>query len=88
VGISEAAIQALASGNSSEELTANEVIAQRFARQLTAEHRVDEDLYRQAEQAFGREGLVDMTYLIGIYLLTCAILNAFEVPVPETTLVA
>jgi 4-carboxymuconolactone decarboxylase len=85
VGIPEAAIQALASGNSPEELTANEVIAHRFARQLSAEHRVDEDLYRQAEQAFGREGLVDMTYLIGIHLLTCAILNAFDVPVPQNT---
>lgn len=85
VGIPETAIQALVLGNSSEELTDNEVIAHRFARQLTAEHRMDEDLYRQAERAFGREGLVDMTYLIGIYLLTCAILNAFDVPVPEST---
>lgn len=41
------------------------------------------DLCRQAEQAFGQEGLVDMIYLIGIYLLTCAILNAFEVPAPQ-----
>jgi hypothetical protein len=30
-------------------------------------------------------GLVDMAYLIGIYLLTCAILNGFEVPAPEAT---
>jgi hypothetical protein len=32
---------------------------------------------------FGRTGLVDMIYLIGIYLLSCAMLNAFEIPSPE-----
>jgi 4-carboxymuconolactone decarboxylase len=33
-------------------------------------------------QAFGEEGLVDMIYLIGIYLVTCALLNGFEIPAP------
>jgi 4-carboxymuconolactone decarboxylase len=45
-------------------------------------HRVDDDLYRKAKQAFGEEGLVDMIYLIGIYLVTCALLNGFEIPAP------
>jgi 4-carboxymuconolactone decarboxylase len=82
VGLPEEAIQALASGESPEGLTSNELVAHRFARQLTAEHRVDDDLYRKAKQAFGEEGLVDMIYLIGIYLVTCALLNGFEIPAP------
>jgi 4-carboxymuconolactone decarboxylase len=57
-------------------------MAHRFARQLSAERRVDDDLYRKAKQAFGEEGLVDMIYLIGIYLVTCALLNGFEIPAP------
>ena len=84
VGLPEAAIQALASGESPEGLTSNELVAHRFARQLTAEHRVDDDLYRKAKQAFGEEGLVDMIYLIGIYLVTCALLNGFEIPAPSS----
>ena len=82
VGLPEAAIQALASGESPEDLTSNELVAHRFARQLTEERRIDDDLYRKAKQAFGEEGLVDMIYLIGIYLVTCALLNGFEIPAP------
>jgi 4-carboxymuconolactone decarboxylase len=82
VGLPEAAIQALASGESPNGLTSNELVAHRFARQLGAERRVDDDLYREAKQAFGEEGLVDMIYLIGIYLVTCALLNGFEIPAP------
>jgi len=82
VGLPEGAIQALASGESPQGLTSNELVAHRFARQLTAERRVDDDLYRKAKQAFGEEGLVDMIYLIGIYHVTCALLNGFEIPAP------
>lgn len=83
VGVPEAAIKALVAGTSSEELTAEEQIAHRFSRQLTMNRRVDADLYRAAEAAFGRTGVVDMVYLVGMYLLTCALLNAFEIPAPE-----
>jgi 4-carboxymuconolactone decarboxylase len=55
----------------------------RYARQPTVEHRVDNALYRVAEQAFGSQGLVDLAYLLGWYHTVCALLNAFEVPVPE-----
>ena len=83
VGVPEAAIQALVAGQSSDALSPREQVAHRFARQLAAERRVDADLYREAESTFGRTGLVDMVYLVGMYLLTCALLNAFEIPVPE-----
>src|SRR5260370_6660460 len=60
VGVPEGAIQALASGESPEGLTSNELVAHRFARQLTAERRVHDDLYRKAKKAFGEAALVDM----------------------------
>src|SRR5260370_17071777 len=82
VGLPEGAIQALASGESPAAVTSNDLFAPRFARQLNAEHRVNDDLYRKSKQAFGEEGLVDMIYLIGIYLVTCALLNGFEIPAP------
>src|SRR5207244_13347814 len=63
-GVQEGAIQALASGESPEGLTSNELVAHRFARQLTAERRVDDDLYGMAKHAFGEEVVVDMIYLI------------------------
>ena len=81
-GLSEAAIRSLADGGSSEDLSDEERVAQRFVRQLTAEHHVDEPLYRAAEAAFGREGLVAMTFLAGCYQVVCSLLNAFEIPAP------
>jgi 4-carboxymuconolactone decarboxylase len=81
-GISEDAIRTLAIGGLPDDLSDQEKIAQRFARQLSAGHRVDACLYRAAEHAFGQQGLVDITYLTGIYHIVCALLNAFEIPVP------
>ena len=81
-GISEDAIRTLAIGGLPDDLSDQEKIAQRYARQLSAEHRVDAALYDAAEHAFGQQGLVDIIYLTGIYHIVCALLNAFEIPVP------
>ena len=56
VGVPEVAIQALASGESPEGLTSNELVAHRFARQLTTERRVDDDLYRRQSRPSVRKG--------------------------------
>jgi 4-carboxymuconolactone decarboxylase len=84
-GISEDAIRMLAIGGLPDDLSDQEKIAQRFARQLSAEHHVDAALYGAAEHAFGQRGLVDITYLVGIYHIVCALLNAFEIPAPSSS---
>jgi 4-carboxymuconolactone decarboxylase len=81
-GLSEAAIRSLASGGHPEDLSDEERVAQRFVRQLIAEHHVEVPLYRAAEAAFGREGIVAMTFLAGCYQVVCSLLNAFEIPAP------
>jgi len=82
-GLPEQAIRDLAAGGCPDQLTDQEKIAHRYALQLTAEHRVDDALYRAAEQTFGSQGLMDLAYLLGWYYTVCALLNAFEVPVPD-----
>jgi 4-carboxymuconolactone decarboxylase len=82
VGISEDAVRTLTAGGLPGELSDQEKIAYRFSRQLSAEHRVDAALYSAAEHAFGRRGIVEIAYLVGIYHTTCALLNAFEIPAP------
>jgi hypothetical protein len=37
-------------------------------------------MFATLQNSFGRVGLVEMAYLVGMYLLTCALLNAFEIP--------
>jgi 4-carboxymuconolactone decarboxylase len=83
VGISGSAIDALVEGESSPDLSADELVAHRFARQLAADHNVDPELYKEAEATFGQAGLVDLVYLIGMYLFTCNLLNAFKIPAPD-----
>ncbi len=82
VGLPEETVQALASGQMPESLSVQERSAYEFAHQLAATHRVDAATYARAKAEFGDKGLVDIVMLTGLYLVTCAALNAFEVPVP------
>ena len=82
-GLSDDLIQAIASDQSPRFDVEEEAAAYEFTRQLTRSHRIDSETYARAKSAFGDRGLVDMTLLIGLYLMTCAALNAFEVPVPD-----
>jgi 4-carboxymuconolactone decarboxylase len=81
-GLSTESITALVSGRIPDDLSAHEKIAGRVARQLSTRHRIDDELYREAQNAFGAQGLFDIVALIGIYHSVCAILNLFAVPAP------
>ena len=82
-GIPQAAIEALARGEPAEDLDERERLAQSFTMRLTAERRIDDELYRAAEAAFGARGIVDIGYLAGCYDAISSLLNAFDVPAPE-----
>ena len=86
LGLASEDIEALATGKvpgPETKLAPEELIAHRFVRAVTADHRVPNELYREAEKAFGHKALVDMLHLAGLYLMVSALLNAFDVPVPE-----
>ena len=57
VGISDDAVRGLASGEIPDDLSKDEKIAAGLTRQLSTTHRVDETLYRQAENCFGTKGI-------------------------------
>jgi 4-carboxymuconolactone decarboxylase len=82
-GLSDHAITTLANGGIPEDLSDHEKIAARLSRQLSTLHRVDDELYREAEQAFGRTGLFDIVAVIGLYHTVCTALTLFEVPAPN-----
>ena len=81
-GLSDDIVEALRAGQPPDFRNEQEAIAHEFTRQLIGEHRVEAETYARAEHAFGHKGLVDMVLLIGLYLATCSLINAFEVPVP------
>ncbi len=84
VGISNEAVAALAKGVLPDDLSSAEKTAHRFVKQLCSDYRVDDALYHEAERTFGAEGITNMIQLVGLYLWTSAILNGFQVPVPDS----
>ncbi|AME27322.1 carboxymuconolactone decarboxylase family protein [Burkholderia sp. PAMC 26561] len=82
-GFSEKVISALAEGTDVEGLSATEQLAQRVTWQLTAEHRLSAELYSKAVSVLGARGIVDLIFLAGCYQSIAALLNAFQVPVPQ-----
>ena len=81
-GLSTESITALVSGRLPDDLSAHEKIASRVAQQLSTGHRIDDQLYREAQNIFGAKGLFDIAALIGVYHSVCAVLNLFAVPAP------
>ncbi|WP_342628341.1 carboxymuconolactone decarboxylase family protein [Nguyenibacter vanlangensis] len=81
-GLSDKALAVIASGGIPDDLSDDETIAARLARELATSHRVDDDLYQSAEQVFGRTGLFDIVAVMGVYQTVCAGLALFEVPAP------
>jgi 4-carboxymuconolactone decarboxylase len=82
-GFPAATVEALASGEGSEELSAAEAVAYELVLRLSAERRVDDELYAKAKEALGEQVLAEVVMLAGRYQVTCFLLNAYEVPVPE-----
>jgi 4-carboxymuconolactone decarboxylase len=82
-GLSEDAAKAVATGGLPDGLSYDEHIALRLTQQLSTSHRVDESLYREADNSFGAKGLIDIAFLIGIYHSVCATLTMFAIPAPE-----
>jgi 4-carboxymuconolactone decarboxylase len=82
-GLTDDVIQALVSGRPPQLQNAQEATAYEFTRQLTYGHRVEAETYAQATKAFGDRGVVDIVLLIGLYLTTCAIINAFDIRAPD-----
>lgn len=82
VGLSEPAIAAIRAHAPDDALDGDELAAHRFVDELVRTHRVAQPTYDAALAAFGRDGVLDMTQLTGMYLATSALLNALEVPAP------
>lgn len=81
-GLADDVVIALVAGSTPDGLPPDETIAHLLARQLVVERRVDDGLYRLAEEFFGRQGVLDIVMLVGIYQTVCGLLNIFEIPAP------
>jgi 4-carboxymuconolactone decarboxylase len=85
VGLNQQTIDALVAGQTPNTLSTEERVAQEFTHHLVAEHQVNQELHHRAVATFGEKGVVDMIFLAGNYVTTCALLNTFAVPAPVGT---
>lgn len=81
-GLTDDQVLALCGGNIPESLGEDEKLAARLARAVATRHHIDEELYQQAESAFGANGLFDIAAAMGVYHTVCTMLTLFEVPAP------
>ena len=84
-GLNESVVGALLAGREPVGVSEELLIAYRFTRELVSKRSVSDSTYDHALAAFTVVGVVDLVNLIGYYLATSAILNAFAVPAPIST---
>ena len=80
-GVSELAIEALRLGRRAAPLADDEQLALDVALEVLHQHGVSEPTYAAAEAHFGREGVVELTALIGYFAMVCWIMNVAHTPV-------
>lgn len=84
-GVAQPVIDAVLAGRPSADFSSTEAAVHRFTDELARTRSVRDDTYRLAVEAVGQTGVLDMVNLIGAYLATSALLNAFQVPAPPPT---
>ncbi len=82
-GIPAEAIEALAAGRRPQGLPASEACAVDFASELMRRNGVSDASYAEALARFGPAGIVELTTLIGYFVMVCWIMNVARTPGPS-----
>ncbi len=82
-GVSEDTIQAIAQGTAPEGLSGDEAMLVRYVQELLRHHKISDPTFNAVRDRFGVQKTLEITALVGHYLLVGQILAAFEVDLPE-----
>jgi 4-carboxymuconolactone decarboxylase len=78
-GVSEDTIRAIAQGKAPQGLADDEAMLVRYTVELLRDRKISDATFNAIKNKYGTRGVVDITALIGHYLLVGQILAAFEV---------
>ena len=78
-GVSDATIKAIADGTAPNGLTGDEELLVRYTTELLQDKKITDATFNAVQEKWGVRGVVDVTTLIGHYLLVAQILAAFDV---------
>ena len=82
-GTSEDTIQAIANRTAPAGLSGDEEMVVRYTQELLRNHKISDATFNAVRDRFGIQKTVEITALIGHYLLVGQILAAFDVDLPE-----
>lgn len=82
-GVPEATIQAIAQGTAPQGLAGDEDLLVRYVLELLRHRKISEATFKGVQDRFGTQKTMEITALVGHYLLVGQILLAFEVDLPE-----
>ena len=82
-GLAESTIQAVAKGTAPQGLTGEEALLVRYVQELLRDHKISDATFNAVRERYGTQKTVEITTLIGHYLLVGQILLAFEVDLPQ-----
>ena len=77
--VSESTIDAVKRGDTPAGTPAEDVMVMRFVRELVGQRKVSDDAFNAVVDRFGIQGAVDLTGLVGHYVLVMQIINAFDI---------
>ncbi|MBM3227144.1 MAG: carboxymuconolactone decarboxylase family protein [Candidatus Tectomicrobia bacterium] len=82
-GVAEDIIQAIAHGTAPQGLSGDAAMLVRFVQELLRNHSISDPTFNAVRDRFGMQKTLEITALIGHYLLIGQILAAFAVDLPE-----
>ncbi len=81
-GVPEDVVNAIATGKAPEGMSGIEASLVKYVQELARNHRISEETFKAVSDHFGTRRTVEITALIGHYMLVGQILTAFEVDLP------
>ena len=79
-GVAPSTLDAIAAGKCPRELPADEALAIDFTNELLQNHGVSDATYAQAISSLGEEGVMELTSLIGYFVMICWAMNVARTP--------
>ncbi|GAB2491286.1 carboxymuconolactone decarboxylase family protein [Comamonas humi] len=87
-GVSRDIIEAIAQGVWPADMRDDESLLYEFCMQLQRKQAVSDDLWQQAVQCFGEQGVVDLIGITGYYTFLAMVMNVACTAVPDTSVAA
>ena len=78
-GVAESIIDAVKQGDLPSDTPADEAMVMRFVRELVGQRKVSDDSFNAVKERWGIQGAVDLTGLVGHYMLVMQVINAFDI---------